>query len=56
MNEVILKEIAKEIERNRDISGQAYAMKNNIRGAQYENIAVGLEQAYRIIANEMAVA
>jgi hypothetical protein len=55
-NHVILKEIVKEIDRNRDISGQAYAMKNNVRGAQYENIAVGLEQAYRIIANEMAVA
>jgi len=56
MNQVILKELVREIERNRDISGQAYAMKNNVRGAQYENIAVGLEQAYRIIANEMSVA
>ena len=56
MNEVILKELVREIERMRDVSGQAYAMKNNVRGAKFENIAVGLEQAYRIIANEMAVA
>jgi hypothetical protein len=55
MDQVILKEIAQQIERHRDISGQAYAMKNNVRGAQFENVAVGLEQAYRIIANEMAV-
>lgn len=56
MNEVILKELAKEIKKMRDQSGIYWAMKNNDAAHKYENIAVGLEQAYRIIANEMVVA
>jgi len=56
VNEVILKEIAKEIKKMRDQSGIQWAMKNDANAHKYENIAVGLEQAYRIIANEMAVA
>lgn len=56
MNEVVLKQIAIEIKKMRDQSGISWAMKNNEDAHKYENIAVGLEQAYRIIANEMAVA
>ena len=56
MNEAVLKELAKEIKKNRDNSGIYWAMKNTEAAHKYENIAVGLEQAYRIIANEMAVA
>ena len=55
MNEVILKQIAAEIFKMRNKSGIAWAMKNNEDAHKYENIAVGLEQAYRIMANEIAV-
>jgi hypothetical protein len=55
MNAAILKELSNEIFKMRNKSGIAWAMKNNDDAHKYENIAVGLEQAYRIIANEMAV-
>lgn len=55
MNAAILKELSNEISKMRNKSGIAWAMKNNQDAHKYENIAVGIEQAYRIIANEMAV-
>jgi hypothetical protein len=56
MNEVILKNLMAEIEKNRNESGRYYALNKEALGRKFEHIAVGLEQAYRIIANEMAVA
>lgn len=56
MNEVILKNIKADIEKNRLQSSIYSAMKKNELANKFEHIAVGLEQAYRIIANEMAVA
>lgn len=53
VNEVILSELRKEITKMRDMSGNFYAMKNTARGLQYEYMAVGLEQAYRIMASEL---
>lgn len=55
-NDKVLAELAKEISKMRDNAGIAFAMNNKNNAHKYENIAVGLEQAYRIIANEMAVA
>ena len=56
MNEVILKKIAADVEKNRIQSSIYSAKKMNELANKYEHIAVGLEQAYRIIANELAVA
>jgi hypothetical protein len=56
MNEVVLKKIMADIEKNRLQSSIYSAKKNNELANKFEHIAVGLEQAYRIIANEMAVA
>ena len=56
MNEAILKNLMLEIDKNRNDSGRYYALKKDELGRKFEHIAVGLEQAYRIIANEMAVA
>lgn len=54
MNEVILKNLMSEIEKNRNESGRYYALNKEALGRKFEHIAVGLEQAYRIIANEQA--
>lgn len=54
MNAVILKNLMAEIEKNRNDSGRYYALNKEALGRKFEHIAVGLEQAYRIIANEEA--
>jgi hypothetical protein len=55
MNESVLSTLVIEIEKNRNTAGYYAAMKNTKLANKYEHIAAGLEEAHRIIVNEMAV-